>query len=223
MNQLLENTLARGWVTTLAHTNTVPPDLMAMFQDDTIEAIWCIHSGIGAERPFPWLDFGIIRQNPKLLIGHSNIDQLHFMIHKYAFPWSICFYNLSGFFLNLKPDEMKREMDCFNKIVRGHGRPWDFPLEGLNPLVEPLVPGRIRAPITGGCEINFTLGTPWEVDFEGKIVVLDLSIKNMMWSKWLTQLCYANKLNEAAGFVIIAQTHLGELPEWGNVLENELG
>ena len=191
-------------------------DLMAMFQDDTIEAIWCIHSGIGAERLFPWLDFEIIRQNPKLLIGHSNIDQLHFMIHKYAFPWSVCFRNLSGF-RHLKPDEMKLVMDCFDKIVQGNGRPWDFPLKGLNPPVESLVPGRIRAPITGGCEINFTLGTPWEVDFEGKIVVLDLAGRNMLWSAFLTQLNYANKLNEAAGFVIVAQTVLGELPEWGNV------
>ena len=154
---------------------------MAMFQDDTIEAIWCIHSGIGAERLFPWLNFGIIRSNPKLLIGYSNIDQLHFMIHKYAFPWSVSFQNLSGFH-HLKPDEMKRSMGCFNKIVRGHGHPWDFPLEDLNPSVESLVPGRVKAPITGGGEINFTLGTPWEVDFEGKIVVLDLSHRNMLWS-----------------------------------------
>lgn len=196
-------------------------DLMAMFQDDSIEAIWCIHSGLGAERLFPWLDFEIIRKNPKLLIGHSNIDQLHFMLHKYAFPWSVCFHNLTVF-RHHKPDEMEREMDCFGKIIRGHGRPWDYPLEGLNPPVEPLVPGRIQAPITGGCEINFTLGTPWEVDFEGKIVVLDLALRNIMWSAFLTQLNYANKLSEAAGFIIVAQTHLGELPEWGNVTESGL-
>ena len=196
-------------------------DLMAMFEDDTIGAIWCIHSGIGAERLFPWLDFETIRKYPKLLIGHSNIDQLHFMIHKYAFPWSVCFHNLSGF-RPLKPDGMKREMDCFNKIVQDHGRPWDFPLKGLNPPVESLVPGRIRAPITGGCEINLTLGTPWEVDFEGKIVVLDLASRNMLYSAFLTQLNYTNKLKEAAGFIIVAQTHLGELPEWGNVIETDL-
>ncbi|MXY47740.1 MAG: LD-carboxypeptidase [Gemmatimonadetes bacterium] len=196
-------------------------DLMAMFQDVTIEAIWCIHSGIGAERLFPWLDFGIIRQHPKLLVGHSNICQLHFMLHKHAFPWSICFQSLSVF-RQQKPEEMKRAMRCFNKIVRGHGRPWDFPLEDLNPPVESLVSGRIRAPITGGGEINLTLGTPWEVDFEGKIVVLDLSHRNMLWSGFLTQLNYANKLREAAGFIIVAQTHLGEVPEWGNVMETGL-
>ena len=195
-------------------------DLMAMFQDDTIEAIWCIHSGIGAERLFPWLDFGIISQNPKLLIGHSNIDQLHFMLHKHALPWSVCFLNLNDF-RHQKPDDKERSMSCFNKIVRGHGRPWDFPFEGLDPHVESLVPGRVRAPITGGCEINCTLGTPWEVDFEGKIVVLDLANRNMLWSAFLTQLNYANKLKEAAGFVIVAQTQLGELPEWGNVDSTE--
>ena len=30
---------------------------------------------------------------------------------------------------------------------------------------------------------------------------------------------YTDKLNEAAGFAIIAQTQLGELSEWGNVQE----
>ncbi|MXW05978.1 MAG: LD-carboxypeptidase [Gemmatimonadetes bacterium] len=220
--ELVVGKYAREKVGYFAGTNEQrAADLMAMFQDDTIEAIWCIHSGIGAERLFPWLDFGIIRKNPKLLIGHSNIDQLHFMLHRHAFPWSVCFHNLT-IFRHHKPDEMEREMDCFYRIIRGHGRPWDFPLEGLNPPVEPLVPGRIRAPITGGIDINFTLGTPWEVDFEEKIVVLDLADRNMLWSACLTQLNYANKLREAAGFIIVAQTARGEVPEWGNVMETGL-
>lgn len=220
--ELVAGKYAREKVGYFAGTNEQrAADLMAMFQDDTIEAIWCIHSGIGAERLFPWLDFGIIRKNPKLLIGHSNIDHLHFMLHKHAFPWSVCFHNLTVF-RHHKPDEMEREMDCFGKIIRGHGRPWDFPLKGLNPPVEPLVPGCIRAPITGGIDINFTLGTPWEVDFKEKIVVLDLADRNMLWSACLTQLNYANKLSEAAGFIIVAQTARGEVPEWGNVMETGL-
>ncbi len=193
-------------------------DLMAMFQDDTIEAIWCAHGGVGAGRLFPWLDFEIIKKNPKLFIGHSNIDQLHYMIHKFAFPWSLCFQNLAD--LNYwEPADMKRPLVCFNKLLQGHGRPWDLPLEGLNPSVETLVPGRIRAPMVGGCEINFTLGTPWEIDFSGKIVVLDLSNENLFWSKWLAQLHNASRLQEARGFIIIAQTQTGELSEWGSIKE----
>ena len=189
-------------------------DLMAMFQDGTIEAIWCIHSGVGAERLFPWLDFEVIKRNPKLLIGHSNIDQLHFMLHKYAFPWSVCFHNLTVF-RHHKPDEMEREMDCFNKIVRGHGRPWDLPLESLNPRVVSLVPGRVRASITGGCEINDTLGTPWEVELKGKIVVLDLSISNLAWSKMLVQLKLCRQTQRSCGFYCCCSNSSGRVARVG--------
>jgi muramoyltetrapeptide carboxypeptidase len=191
-------------------------DLMAMFADPRIDAIWCTHGGFGAERLYSLLDFATIRRNPKLFIGHSNIDQIHYMIHKHAFPWTVCFHNLTEV-ARMDAADARTPMECFRKITRGSGVPWAMPITDLAPPVEPLVPGVVRAPICGGCEINYCLATPWEVEFSGKLVVLDVSNENGFWSKWLSQLHSSGKLAQAAGFIVVAQTYGDAIPDWGRV------
>ncbi|HBQ59195.1 MAG TPA: LD-carboxypeptidase, partial [Balneolaceae bacterium] len=56
-------------------------DLMAMFRDDTVDAIMCIRGGWGCNRILPLLDYEEIRRNPKLLIGFSDITSLHMALY----------------------------------------------------------------------------------------------------------------------------------------------
>lgn len=48
-------------------------DLHAFFADDAIKAIWCIRGGYGTPRLLPLLDYDLIKRNPKVLIGYSDI------------------------------------------------------------------------------------------------------------------------------------------------------
>jgi muramoyltetrapeptide carboxypeptidase len=59
-------------------------DLNAMFADDGIDAIWCVRGGYGASRILPALDYALMRQKPKPLIGYSDITALHMAIHRHA-------------------------------------------------------------------------------------------------------------------------------------------
>jgi muramoyltetrapeptide carboxypeptidase len=52
-------------------------DLMNMFKDDEIEAILCVRGGWGCNRILNHLDYDIIKDNPKPLIGFSDITSLH--------------------------------------------------------------------------------------------------------------------------------------------------
>ena len=54
--------------------------LHAAFTDPTIRAIFCSRGGYGTMRLLPLLDAEIIRNNPKLLIGFSDITALHLYI-----------------------------------------------------------------------------------------------------------------------------------------------
>ena len=48
-------------------------DLHRMFADPDIDAIMCARGGYGANRVLPLLDYDLIRKNPKIFIGYSDI------------------------------------------------------------------------------------------------------------------------------------------------------
>ncbi len=52
-------------------------DLNAFFADDEVDAILCIRGGYGSARILDLLDYDMISQHPKLLIGYSDITALH--------------------------------------------------------------------------------------------------------------------------------------------------
>ena len=52
-------------------------DLNAFFADDEVKAILCLRGGYGSERILDLLDYEMIRQHPKMLIGYSDITALH--------------------------------------------------------------------------------------------------------------------------------------------------
>ncbi len=51
-------------------------DLHAMFGDRQVKAVWCARGGYGSARLLPALNFGLIKRNPKILIGYSDITAL---------------------------------------------------------------------------------------------------------------------------------------------------
>lgn len=53
-----------------------------MYLDNTIDAIWCIRGGYGTTRIVDYLDFDLIKNNKKPLIGYSDITALLNTIHQ---------------------------------------------------------------------------------------------------------------------------------------------
>src|SRR5258707_1012364 len=52
-------------------------DLMEMFQDSKVNGIICFRGGYGASRLLPLLDYSVIRNNPKVFVGYSDVTALH--------------------------------------------------------------------------------------------------------------------------------------------------
>ncbi|MCA1009197.1 S66 peptidase family protein [Halobacillus halophilus] len=57
-------------------------DLHRMFLDPCIKAVFCARGGYGTARLAPYVDYSIIRCNPKVFWGYSDITYLHTAIHK---------------------------------------------------------------------------------------------------------------------------------------------
>lgn len=57
-------------------------DLMKAFSDTSVSAVFCAIGGSDTIRTLPYVDFDIIKNNPKIFMGYSDSTINHFMMHK---------------------------------------------------------------------------------------------------------------------------------------------
>jgi muramoyltetrapeptide carboxypeptidase len=59
-------------------------DLHSMFSDPEIKGILCARGGYGSLRSLDKIDYGLIRKNPKVLVGFSDLTALLMAIYKHS-------------------------------------------------------------------------------------------------------------------------------------------
>src|SRR5260370_7077453 len=59
-------------------------DLHAMFADPSVSAVFAIRGGYGSAQLLDRIDYGLLRRNPKIFLGYSDITALHLAIQKRA-------------------------------------------------------------------------------------------------------------------------------------------
>ncbi|MDR1271922.1 MAG: LD-carboxypeptidase [Clostridiales Family XIII bacterium] len=64
------------------HPEARAADLMAAFADPSIKAVFSCIGGDDTIRLLPYIDFDVIRNNPKILMGYSDTTVNHFMCYK---------------------------------------------------------------------------------------------------------------------------------------------
>ena len=64
------------------HPELRAKDLMDAFSDPDISAVLCAIGGDDAIRLVPFIDYEILRNNPKIFMGYSDSTINHFMMHK---------------------------------------------------------------------------------------------------------------------------------------------
>ena len=66
-------------------------DIHEAFSNHEVKAIFCARGGYGSARLLPHIQYEIIRQNPKIFWGYSDITALHTAFSRYAkaryFSW----------------------------------------------------------------------------------------------------------------------------------------
>ncbi len=178
-------------------------DLHAMFADPSIAGVFCLEGGYGTERLLDRIDYDLIRRNPKVLLGYSDITGLHLAITKKAglvtFHGPVALSALPPWTL----DCLKRAIMNPEPIGELGSPPEDDPLSPQFPR-HTVAPGTARGPIAGGnlTLISTTMGTPWEIETRGRILFLeDTGEAPYRVDRMLTQLKLAGKLQETAGIV----------------------
>ncbi len=175
-------------------------DLHAMFANPDVKAIMSTRGGYGTPRLLRLLDYDLIGRNPKILVGYSDLTTLQLAIFAQT--------GLVTFSGPMVAVEMGKGIDPFTEAHF-----WPHLLAGETysafPSVEdaPLVrvrPGKATGRLLGGClsMVNPLLGTPYQPDFEGSILVLeDVGEEPYRIDRYLSQFRAAGILEQVAGII----------------------
>ena len=64
------------------HPEERAKDFMDAIKDETIKGIFCNIGGVDTIRLLPYIDFDLIKENPKIFMGYSDSTVNHFMMYK---------------------------------------------------------------------------------------------------------------------------------------------
>ena len=179
-------------------------DLNEMFANPKINGILCARGGYGCTRILHLLDYGTIRNNPKVLIGFSDVTALLNGIHKETGligfhgpvgstlddPYSIS--QLEKVLIHPEPDLIiKNYPDLERKLL-------------ADPMYERYVirAGKAYGKLVGGSLTLMTalIGTPHEIDCTDAIVCIeDVDEAPYRIDRMLTQLIQGETFKNAAG------------------------
>ncbi|MGZ6799993.1 MAG: S66 peptidase family protein [Mycobacteriaceae bacterium] len=176
-------------------------DLMSCFTDPEIDVIQCLQGGYGSNHTLPRLDFDLIAENPKPLVGYSDITSLHVAIRQRT--GLVTFYG-PGLMAMSAPEATALTQDRLVQVLAGNGA-GPVPRDPHDPFLVTLAGGKVTAPLIGGdlWELRETLATPWEVQTEGVLLFFEeVNVPTWQVDGMLAQLRHAGKLQGVAGVVV---------------------
>ena len=171
------------------------------FRNPEVDAIFCTTGGYGAQRILPLLDYDAIRDNPKIIIGFSDITALHHVIPKMT--GLITFHGptvsqMGGEFPDYNRDSLFKAVASPEPVGEITN-----PVNG--PLIKTISDGKVTGELVGGngSIICSLMGTPYELDMEGKVFLIENTKERPPYfvDRELTQLRLAGKLQRCGGVV----------------------
>jgi muramoyltetrapeptide carboxypeptidase len=184
-------------------------EFLSELERGDVDALVAIRGGYGANYLLDDLDIDAARA-PKVILGYSDLTSLQtYLWQRHA--W-IGFYApmLAAGFDAGDGAPKGYDRDSFLAAIGKTDGGWTLKLRG-----ETLVGGEANGRILGGCMtlVETTLGTPWELDTRGSILLLeDRGMKPWQVDRALMHLKQAGKFEGVRGIV------LGEFPDAGTLM-----
>lgn len=172
-----------------------------MFEDPTIKGIFAMRGGYGSGRILDMLDYDLIKANPKVFEGYSDVTALHIAFNQKC--------HLVTFHGPMASTEFYKgideyTLDYFKRNI--------FTKEPLGVIKNPefeeiktLVKGKAKGILTGGnlSLIVSSIGTKYEINTKGKILFIEeVGEEPYRIDRMLLQLKQSGKFKDAAGIVL---------------------
>ena len=182
-------------------------DLHAMFADPEVRAIWCIRGGSGCISLLASLDYRLMRAQPKVLLGYSDITALHLAIHRHAglvtFHGPVASstpsdYSTAHMLAVLMDPQPSYTIPMAMENARRAATEAQYAIRTVHA-------GRASGVLIGGnlSMVSALAGTPYAADFRDSILFLEeVNEAPYRIDRWLTQLDLAVGLDKAAALMI---------------------
>lgn len=141
-------------------------DLQNAMDNPRVSAIWCARGGYGTVRILDKLDYTKFKENPKWVIGYSDITALHNQLHNEGFE---SLHALMCVSLTQDLNDIKESIDTFKSALFGNTT--NYTLEGsvYNRV------GNTTGKLVGGnlTMLHTMLGSKESIDTSGKILFIE--------------------------------------------------
>jgi len=183
-------------------------ELMAMFNDPEVKAIFAARGGYGSVRLLPYLEEERLRAHPKIFMGYSDVTTL-LVYFQQRFRWVVFHGPMVAREFADGPGHYDEEL-LRRTLMRAE------PIGEIDTSgVAVLSPGVATGRLTGGCLslLVSTLGTPYEFDATDAILFLeDYAAKPYQVDRMLTQLRDSGKLRAVRGLIFGEMTECVQHP-----------
>lgn len=169
-------------------------DIMDFFKNPDIKAIFTTAGGCGSQRILPLLDYEIIKQNPKPIIGLSDNTALQLGIWQQTKNLSVTGFSLKYDFKNGKIDPLVAQ--SLNSVLSGQKQ--------TITSGDCVISGKTSGIVLGGCLslIRSLAGTPYFPDLHDSILLIeDVGEKTYKLDLMLTQLRQQPNFSKVKGII----------------------
>lgn len=178
-------------------------DLMTMFGDREVKAIFCLRGGYGSARLLQMLDYHFIRRHAKIFVGFSDITALHNAFLTHARMVSFHGPTLNTSITSARPS--KFTLQSLLKTIMEPVAPGPVCNDANRRNVSILKKGMAAGPLIGGnlSVLMTMMATPYQPHFRNAIFFFEeVDEKPYRIDGWLTQLLNTGLLEEAAGVAV---------------------
>ncbi|MEO1031149.1 MAG: LD-carboxypeptidase [Bacteroidota bacterium] len=189
-------------------------DLQGAMDDSKISAIWCARGGYGTVRILDKLDYTKFKENPKWIIGYSDITALHNQLHNKGFE---SLHALMCVSLTQDLSEVETSLETFKSAL--FGKPTGYTLEGTTYNRA----GEASGQLVGGnlTMLHTMLGSKESIDTSGKILFIEeIGEYKYHIDRMLQSMKRAGYFNDLKGLIVGDMTKLRKNTTlWGTSVE----
>ncbi len=178
-------------------------DLHSMFKDPEVKGVFCIRGGYGSIQILDYVNYELIRENPKVFLGYSDITALHLAISK--FSGLVTFHGpvMTSAFTDFTMNSFKHIIMSNEVIGKVTNPSYMNNFRKAHPI-RTIKNGTAEGKLIGGnlSLICALMGTKFEINTKESILFLeDVGEEPFRIDRMLSQLKIAGKFKEAKGII----------------------
>ncbi|MFY0629022.1 MAG: LD-carboxypeptidase [Flavobacteriaceae bacterium] len=189
-------------------------DFQKALDNPNIKAIWGARGGYGSVRILDVIDFTKFKENPKWIIGYSDVTAIHSHIHNLGVQ---TIHGMMGTSMQFDKEKNTKSIETLRKALFGEELSYEISTSKYNRI------GSVEGELVGG---NLTLlltmlGSESSINTEGKILFIEeIGEYKYHIDRMLQSLKRAGYFNQCEGLIVGDMSNIKKnTTKWGSSIE----